>query len=133
MIILGATTLDEEEIGWDEDDEDESDAEKLKPTAEPIPTTSAAPVIPATSTGTPIQKENLLGPKSSIDRELQLDGELSYDVVSKTPSQATGSSTVAKVDLSSVISLRFYMLLLLTEVSRRPMGVVKKRMRMGTT
>lgn len=134
LIILGATTLDEEEVGWDEDEEDQSDAEKLKPAAEPISTTSTAvPVAPATSTGTSIEKENLPGPKSSIDRESQPDSELSYDVVSKTLSQAAGSSTVAKVNFPSVISLRFNISVLLTEVSRCPVGVAKKRMRMGTT
>lgn len=105
LIILGAT-LDEEEVGWDEDDEDESDAEKLKPVDEPISTTSTAvPVMPETSTGTPMKKD-LLGPKSSVDRESQPDSELGYDIVSKTPSQATSSSAVAKVDFS-VILLRF--------------------------
>lgn len=107
LIILGATTLDEEEVGWDEDDEDESDVEKLKPASEPkifIPaTTTTAPAAPVTS------KEDLSKPKSSIDRTSQPDSESSYDVVSgvpsKAPSQAASSPTVAKVDCSSVISL----------------------------
>lgn len=96
LIILGATTLDEEEVGWDED-EDESDAEP-KPASEPTTTPST------TTIENLIPKEDLLKPKSSIDRASQPDSESSYDVVSKAPSQATGSPTVAKVDHSSIIS-----------------------------
>lgn len=117
LIILGATTLDEEEVGWDEDDEDESDAEP-KPASEPT-------IAPSTmAIENPIPKEDLLKPKSSIDRASQPDSESSYDVVSKAPSQAAGSPTVAKVDYSPIIS---HIIIVANEVSRWLTGVVMKR------
>ena len=95
LTILGAT-LDEEEVGWDEDDD--SDAEK--PSAN-NPKSAAAVAATAASTETLIPKEEYLKPKSSIDRTSQPDSESSYDVVSgaasKAPSQAAGSPPATKV------------------------------------
>jgi len=95
LTILGAT-LDEEEVGWDEDDD--SDAEK--PSAN-NPKSAAAVAATAASTETLIPKEEHLKPKSSIDRTSQPDSESSYDVVSgaasKAPSQAAGSPPATKV------------------------------------
>ncbi|PUU72646.1 hypothetical protein B9Z19DRAFT_1008907 [Tuber borchii] len=93
--LLKGATLDEEEVGWDEDDD--SDAEK--PSAN-NPKSAAAVAATAASTETLIPKEEHLKPKSSIDRTSQPDSESSYDVVSgaasKAPSQAAGSPPATK-------------------------------------
>ncbi|KAI5852851.1 hypothetical protein DFP73DRAFT_589911 [Morchella snyderi] len=121
-LLKGATTLDEEEVAWDEDDEDEeeesSDDEKPKSSKEVPKPTATAPVpaaasavalaptsktetAPAASTETLIPKEESLKPKNSIDITSQPDSESSYDVVSgvpsKAPSQTTGSPKAAKM------------------------------------
>ncbi|RPA96736.1 BSD-domain-containing protein [Choiromyces venosus 120613-1] len=101
--LLKGATLDEEEVGWDEDD---SDVEKSP--ANPSKSASAVTAT-ATSTETLTPKEEHLKPKSSIDRTSQPDSESSYDLVSgaasKAPSQAAGSPPAPKV--IAIIPLSF--------------------------
>jgi hypothetical protein len=106
---LTGATLDEEEVGWDEDDseddeeddsEDEDEEEEEVDDEKKVSTTKQPVTKASTDTLQPATK-----PKQT-DRSSQSDSEASYDVVSgapsKTPSQSAGSPPKSKVRESEV-------------------------------
>ncbi|KAJ5835658.1 hypothetical protein N7447_001684 [Penicillium robsamsonii] len=92
-LLKGATAEDEEEVGWDDD----SDSESQSPSTPQVP--SEAQTLAPT-------KETLKAePRRSHDQHSQADSESSYDVVSGAASRTPGSPkekspTAAKADES---------------------------------
>ncbi|KAJ5383835.1 hypothetical protein N7517_001746 [Penicillium concentricum] len=92
-LLKGATAEDEEEVGWDDD----SDSESQSPSTPQVPS-GAQSLAPTKET----QKAE---PRRSHDLHSQADSESSYDVVSGAASRTPGSPkekspTVAKADES---------------------------------
>ncbi|CAP80647.1 hypothetical protein E8E15_004346 [Penicillium rubens] len=90
-LLKGANAEDEEEVGWDDD----SDSESQSP--------STPQVRSGSQTLAPAKETQKAEPRRSNDLQSQADSESSYDVVSGTASRAPGSPkekspTAAKAD-----------------------------------
>lgn len=99
--LLKGAAIEEEEVGWDEDDsedeeddedeeEDEDDEQQAKPVAEPKAAPAAPVLAPKASTDT-LQPQPQPEPQPATKPKTSSDSEASYDVVSGAPSQAAGS------------------------------------------
>lgn len=84
--LIGAhTAADEEEVGWDE----ESDSESESPST---PNVKSKPSAASSQNLTVVNDSNLLSePRRSHDQHSQPDSESSYDVVSGATSQTPAS------------------------------------------
>ncbi|KAJ5959595.1 uncharacterized protein N7479_006745 [Penicillium vulpinum] len=78
-LLKGANAEDEEEIGWDDD----SDSESQSPSTPQVPS--------GTQTLAPTKETLKVEPRRSHDQHSQADSESSYDVVSGTASRTPGS------------------------------------------
>jgi hypothetical protein len=78
-LLLGANVEDEEEVGWDDD----SDSESQSP--------STPQVRSGSQSLAPSQETQKVEPRRSNDQQSQADSESSYDVVSGTASRTPGS------------------------------------------
>ncbi|QQK42477.1 BSD [Penicillium digitatum] len=92
-LLKGASAEDEEEVGWDDD----SDSESQSP--------STPQVRSGAQTLAPTKETEKAEPRRSHDQHSQADSESSYDVVSGTASRTPGSpkekvSSAAKADES---------------------------------
>ncbi|KXG48238.1 uncharacterized protein PGRI_021080 [Penicillium griseofulvum] len=90
-LLKGANAEDEEEVGWDDD----SDSESQSPSTPQVPS--------GAQTLAPIKETQKAEPRRSNDQHSQADSESSYDVVSGAASRTPGSPkekspTAAKAD-----------------------------------
>jgi hypothetical protein len=77
--VTGANAEDEEEVGWDDD----SDSESQSPSTPQVPS--------GAQTLAPIKETQKAEPRRSNDQHSQADSESSYDVVSGAASRTPGS------------------------------------------
>lgn len=87
---------EEEEVGWDDDSEPESDEsdESESPSTPQVKSSKANAATPTQGTPDPAAANKTLKPnehRRSNDQQSQADSESSYDVVSGTTSRTPGS------------------------------------------
>lgn len=99
QFVPGANVNEEEEVGWDDDSEPESDEsdesdESESPSTPQVKSSKANAATPTQGTPNPASDKKTLKPnepRRSNDQQSQADSESSYDVVSGTTSRTPGS------------------------------------------
>ncbi|OJJ85871.1 BSD domain-containing protein [Aspergillus glaucus CBS 516.65] len=98
-LLKGANVNEEEEVGWDDDSEPESDEsdesdESESPSTPQVKSSKSKAATPTQGTPDPAAANKTLKPnepRRSNDQQSQADSESSYDVVSGTTSRTPGS------------------------------------------
>ncbi|KLJ11623.1 hypothetical protein EMPG_13193 [Blastomyces silverae] len=95
-MLKGASTVDDEEVAWDEDSDSESDSPSTpQVTIDKAAGTGPALDSPATMSASRLSSGNdtlkAAEPRRSNDQQSQADSDASYDLVSGAPSRAPNS------------------------------------------